>query len=71
MELYVEDDGEGIPIVLLHGLTATHRYVVMGVARGQASGTHAVESASGLDALRSDCAIGVEHAGHRWRGKSD
>jgi pimeloyl-ACP methyl ester carboxylesterase len=30
MDLYVEDDGEGIPVVLLHGLTATHRYVVMG-----------------------------------------
>ena len=24
------DVGEGIPVVLLHGLTATHRYVVMG-----------------------------------------
>ena len=30
MELYVEEAGEGIPVVLLHGLTATHRYVVMG-----------------------------------------
>jgi pimeloyl-ACP methyl ester carboxylesterase len=30
MELFVEDAGEGIPVVLLHGLTATHRYVVMG-----------------------------------------
>jgi pimeloyl-ACP methyl ester carboxylesterase len=29
-DLYVEDAGEGIPVVLLHGLTATHRYVVMG-----------------------------------------
>ncbi len=26
----MEDVGEGIPVVLLHGLTATHRYVVMG-----------------------------------------
>jgi pimeloyl-ACP methyl ester carboxylesterase len=26
----VHDAGEGIPVVLLHGLTATHRYVVMG-----------------------------------------
>jgi pimeloyl-ACP methyl ester carboxylesterase len=25
-----EDDGDGVPIVLLHGLTATRRYVVMG-----------------------------------------
>lgn len=28
--LHVEDAGEGTPVVLLHGLTATHRYVVMG-----------------------------------------
>jgi pimeloyl-ACP methyl ester carboxylesterase len=25
-----EEDGEGVPVVLLHGLTATRRYVVMG-----------------------------------------
>jgi pimeloyl-ACP methyl ester carboxylesterase len=30
VDLYVTDDGEGTPVVLLHGLTATHRYVVMG-----------------------------------------
>jgi pimeloyl-ACP methyl ester carboxylesterase len=30
VSLHVKDDGEGIPVVLLHGLTATHRYVVMG-----------------------------------------
>jgi pimeloyl-ACP methyl ester carboxylesterase len=28
--LDVHDSGEGTPVVLLHGLTATHRYVVMG-----------------------------------------
>jgi pimeloyl-ACP methyl ester carboxylesterase len=28
--LYVTEGGEGLPVVLLHGLTATHRYVVMG-----------------------------------------
>ena len=28
--LAVSDDGEGIPVVLLHGLTASRRYVVMG-----------------------------------------
>ena len=28
--LAVGDDGEGMPVVLLHGLTATRRYVVMG-----------------------------------------
>jgi pimeloyl-ACP methyl ester carboxylesterase len=30
VRLYVEEGGEGTPVVLLHGLTATHRYVVMG-----------------------------------------
>jgi pimeloyl-ACP methyl ester carboxylesterase len=30
VRLAVEDDGEGTPVVLLHGLTATRRYVVMG-----------------------------------------
>ena len=28
--LAIDDDGEGLPVVLLHGLTATRRYVVMG-----------------------------------------
>lgn len=30
MELAVEEAGEGVPVVLLHALTATRRYVVMG-----------------------------------------
>lgn len=30
VRLAVEDVGEGVPVVLLHGLTATRRYVVMG-----------------------------------------
>ena len=30
MDLYVTEAGEGPAVVLLHGLTATHRYVVMG-----------------------------------------
>ena len=38
MELYVEETGEGIPVVLLHGLTATHRYVVMGSKALERSG---------------------------------
>ncbi len=28
--LHVVETGDGTPVVLLHGLTATHRYVVMG-----------------------------------------
>jgi pimeloyl-ACP methyl ester carboxylesterase len=30
VSLAVEEAGEGTPVVLLHGLTATRRYVVMG-----------------------------------------
>jgi pimeloyl-ACP methyl ester carboxylesterase len=30
LRLAIDDAGEGVPVVLLHGLTATRRYVVMG-----------------------------------------
>jgi pimeloyl-ACP methyl ester carboxylesterase len=36
--LNVVTAGEGIPVVLLHGLTATHRYVVMGSRQLERSG---------------------------------
>jgi pimeloyl-ACP methyl ester carboxylesterase len=36
--LSVSDDGSGAPVVLLHGLTATRRYVVMGSHALQRSG---------------------------------
>jgi pimeloyl-ACP methyl ester carboxylesterase len=36
--LYVDEAGEGTPVVLLHGLTATHRYVVMGSKALERSG---------------------------------
>jgi pimeloyl-ACP methyl ester carboxylesterase len=36
--LAVEEAGEGIPVVLLHGLTATRRYVVMGSTLLERSG---------------------------------
>jgi 3-oxoadipate enol-lactonase len=36
--LAVEEAGEGIPVVLLHGLTATRRYVVMGSKALERSG---------------------------------
>jgi pimeloyl-ACP methyl ester carboxylesterase len=38
VDLYVEEAGDGIPVVLLHGLTATHRYVVMGSKALERSG---------------------------------
>lgn len=36
--LTVHEAGEGIPVLLLHGLTATHRYVVMGSTRLERAG---------------------------------
>jgi pimeloyl-ACP methyl ester carboxylesterase len=40
--LAVSDDGAGIPVVLLHGLTASRRYVVMGSSSLQRSGHRVV-----------------------------
>ncbi|CAB4925068.1 unannotated protein [freshwater metagenome] len=67
--LHVVDAGSGLPLVLLHGLTATHRYVVMGSraleradhrviafdARGHgASAPAALPEDYGYDALTAD-----------------
>lgn len=41
MSLHVVESGEGSAVVLLHGLTATHRYVVMG-SRALERGGHRV-----------------------------
>jgi pimeloyl-ACP methyl ester carboxylesterase len=38
MTLFQERSGSGTPVVLLHGLTATHRYVVMGSKSLERSG---------------------------------
>jgi pimeloyl-ACP methyl ester carboxylesterase len=38
VQLAVEHSGDGTPVVLLHGLTATHRYVVMGSSYLERSG---------------------------------
>jgi len=38
VKLAVDTHGDGIPVVLLHGLTATHRYVVMGSRSLERSG---------------------------------
>jgi pimeloyl-ACP methyl ester carboxylesterase len=38
VDLHVTDAGDGTPVVLLHGLTATHRYVVMGSRTLERSG---------------------------------
>jgi pimeloyl-ACP methyl ester carboxylesterase len=42
VRLGVSDDGDGIPVVLLHGLTATRRYVVMGSRALERSGHRVV-----------------------------
>ena len=42
VRLAVQDDGEGQPVVLLHGLTATRRYVVMGSKALERSGHRVV-----------------------------
>jgi pimeloyl-ACP methyl ester carboxylesterase len=63
-----EESGEGVPVVLLHGLTATRRYVVMGSrtlqrgghrviaydARGHGSSAPARERAYGYEHLAAD-----------------
>ncbi len=41
-KLHIEDAGEGTAVVLLHGLTATHRYVVMGSRSLERSGHRVV-----------------------------
>jgi 3-oxoadipate enol-lactonase len=38
VDLFVTEAGEGVPVVLLHGLTATNRYVVMGSKALERSG---------------------------------
>ena len=38
VRLALQDDGDGAPVVLLHGLTATRRYVVMGSRALERSG---------------------------------
>ena len=42
VRLAVDDSGEGVPVVLLHGLTASRRYVVMGSTALQRSGHRVV-----------------------------
>ena len=42
MRLSYDDDGTGTPVVLLHGLTATRRYVVMGSKALERSGHRVV-----------------------------
>ena len=78
VELAGEEAGEGIPVVLLHGLTATRRYVVMGSrtlergghrvvaydARGHGrSGPPAGPGDYGYDALAADLLAVLDERG--------
>ena len=53
-----EEAGEGVPVVLLHGLTATRRYVVMG-SRNLERGGHRVVMYDARGHGRSAPASGV------------
>jgi pimeloyl-ACP methyl ester carboxylesterase len=64
-QLNVIDAGEGIPVVLLHGLTATHHYVIMGSRSLERSG-HRVIAYDARGHGKSDpapdpAAYGYEH----------
>jgi len=73
--LAADEAGEGIPVVLLHGLTATRRYVVMGsknLERGdhrviaydaRGHGRSAPADGYGYDALASDLADVLDDRG--------
>jgi 3-oxoadipate enol-lactonase len=76
MPLHVEVAGDGPPVVLLHGLTASHRYVVMGSrhleraghrvlsydARGHGASDPAADGAYGYEQLADDLvAVLAEH----------
>ncbi len=73
-----EEAGEGPPVVLLHGLTATRRYVVMGSAALERSGHRVIAydarghgrsspagdpSAYGYEELAADLEAVLDHAG--------
>src|SRR5215216_1352383 len=73
--LAADDAGEGTPVVLLHGLTATRRYVVMGSKNLERSGHRVVAydarghgrsppaDAYGYDALAADLGAVLDDRG--------
>jgi pimeloyl-ACP methyl ester carboxylesterase len=63
MRLHVVQAGEGAPVVLLHGLTATHRYVVMG-SRALERGGHRVMAYDARGHGRSDPAPAADAYGY-------
>ena len=65
VRLAADEAGEGIPIVLLHGLTATRRYVVMGSRSLQRSG-HRVIAYDARGHGRSSPAPAPDAYGYEW-----
>jgi pimeloyl-ACP methyl ester carboxylesterase len=78
VRLSASDSGEGVPVVLLHGLTATRRYVVMGSTALERSGHRVIAydarghgasspgpdaSAYGYDALAGDLGAVLDELG--------
>src|SRR6202020_2335902 len=68
VELSVSDEGQGPAVVLLHGLTATRRYVVMGSTALQRSG-HQVISYDARGHGRSSPAASPEAYGYEELGR--
>jgi pimeloyl-ACP methyl ester carboxylesterase len=68
VRLSVEQEGEGIPVVLLHGLTASRRYVVMGSQALQRSG-HRVIAYDARGHGRSSPAPSADAYGYRQLGR--
>jgi pimeloyl-ACP methyl ester carboxylesterase len=65
VRLVAEEAGEGIPVVLLHGLTATHRYVVMG-SRTLERGGHRVVAYDARGHGRSSAAPSPDGYGYGY-----
>jgi pimeloyl-ACP methyl ester carboxylesterase len=68
VDLYVTEGGEGAPVVLLHGLTASNRYVVMGSKALERSG-HRVIAYDARGHGRSDPAPAPD--GYRYEDLRD
>jgi pimeloyl-ACP methyl ester carboxylesterase len=66
--LALDDSGEGTPVVLAHGLTATRRYVVMGSTTLQRSG-HRVIAYDARGHGASSPAVGPEQYGYEELGR--
>ena len=67
VRLAAQERGEGLPVVLLHGLTATRRYVVMGSSALERSG-HRVISYDARAHGRSSPAPAAEDYGYELLG---